>query len=104
MMDIRKAIEETNKVVINELNPNDTVLVRVESEAGTEVLEFLRGDAEQIKSLMLAAENTSEYPFEVNDIIDRGKPIPLFGSVNTMGDGWGWYDSETNENKKGKKK
>jgi len=101
MIDIRKAINETSKVVIKEVlvSKPDEVFVRIESEEDTRIVIMSRIDAEELKKIMLKAQKTNEYPEQVNAIIDRGREIDLFGSVNTMGDGWGWYDS-TNERKK----
>lgn len=75
--------------IINEAT--DNVMIIVESEEGTQVLSFDRKTVERIKQLLLSSE---EWPDEVNQLLDQGTPADITGTVNTMGDGWGWYGSD----------
>lgn len=69
------------------------VMIQVESEGGTEILSIEEADAVRIRQLLQDAE-IGEWPDEVNELLDKGRSLSLYGVVNTMGDGWGWYEGE----------
>lgn len=70
---------------------SDKVFVQIESEEGSYVVEMSKEDAATAKKLLTKAMRSDEWPDEVNTIIDRSKKLRLAGTINTMGDGWGWY-------------
>jgi hypothetical protein len=72
------------------------VLVRWEHEGGSEVLEMSKKDADKAKKLLVEAQlQTGEFPDEVNKILDRATKTAICGSIATYGDGWGWYEGES---------
>lgn len=74
----------------------NTVLLRIESECGTEILSIDKEHADRIKLLLEGALKDGEWPDEVNDLLELGHTVPMHGTVNTMGDGWGWIDDDAN--------
>lgn len=69
-------------------------MILVESEGGTEIVKLTAANLKKIKRLMEVAQEEGEWPDEVNDILDEGEIVQVAGTLNTMGDGWGWYGEE----------
>lgn len=69
-------------------------LITIDSECDTYTIEVSAADLKKIKKLMAKATDEGEWPDAVNDILDKYEPIETAGTLNTMGDGWGWYDNE----------
>lgn len=70
------------------------VLVRIYSEEETYVVEMTKLQADICKKLLTNAVKTGDdWPDKVGDILDKCKrrDVKVVGSINTMGDGWGWY-------------
>lgn len=68
-----------------------------ESEEGTQTVRMTIADAKLAKKLLNAQSRKNdggEWPDEVNAIIDRSEIVPIYGTINSMGDGWGWYTNE----------
>ena len=91
--DIVKEVSETTDLgrrmkIIREVT--DPVLVQITSEGGDSVVSMMPGDAAKVRALLKEAD---EWPDEVNDILNRARPLNVVGTVNTMGDGWGWYEN-----------
>lgn len=70
-----------------------SVLVVVQGEGGTELYDMSYLDAVRCRKLLGEAVKHGEYPEEVNTIIKRAKRVKAFGTIDTSGDGWGWYKS-----------
>lgn len=68
----------------------DKVKITVEGENGSEVLELTRKDYVALRAAVKKAEKNQEWSDEINDILDKGKVVKTAGTLNTMGDGWGW--------------
>lgn len=86
-MDIKK-LQELAGIQLNE---ETNVLLRIESEDGSELVSIANGVAMQIKKLL---KNSKEWPEEVNELLDKGKVVDIAGVVNTMGDGHGWTEPD----------
>lgn len=71
--------------------PAKKVLVTIASEDGDYIVEMTEADMIEAKALLRKAQRKGEWPDAVNDIIDRSRKLKTVGSINTMGDGWGWY-------------
>lgn len=71
--------------------------VLLDSEGGQQLVKMTKAQANKIKKLIEAAQDedtgSGEWPDEVNDILDECEFISV-ATLNTMGDGWGWYDEE----------
>jgi hypothetical protein len=65
------------------------VNIEVQSENGTYVVKMTTADA---KVLSEAYMRTGDWDDEINDIINRSEQIDCVGTINTMGDGGGWYE------------
>jgi len=72
-----------------------TIVIRDESEEGFKVVEIEKEYADRIKKELKQAGNTTgEYPEHINKMLDlHTKPVKIYGTVDTSGDMWGWYES-----------
>lgn len=70
------------------------VLLTVISEEETYVVQASLVIAKKIQKLLRRGMDDCCYPEKVNALLDQCKKVNVFGTVNTMGEGWGWYDNE----------
>lgn len=73
---------------------SNAVFVQVASEDETYVVVMSKEDAERAKQLLQKSMRNGEWNDEVNTILDRSKRLSTIGTINTMGDGFGWYKPE----------
>lgn len=91
--------EETGSPGIAAPSAARTVRVAIESEDGSYLVDMTLVDALACKDLLEYPSGKKdekgrasyEWPEAVNGILDRYKKIEPFGTINTSGDGWGWY-------------
>lgn len=71
--------------------------VLIDSEGGQQLVKMTKTQANRIKKLIEAAQDEDtgdfEFPDEVNEILDECEFISV-PTLNTMGDGWGWYEED----------
>jgi len=73
------------------IDPTAMAFVMIDTEDGQFVVQMSRVDIIKTKTLLKAGDAEGEWPDEVNKIINRSKKIKVVGTINTSGDGWGWY-------------
>ncbi len=70
------------------------VFVRIISEEDTKVVEMTEKQALQCATLLQKGVQEQEYPKKVNEILEKCKEVPIMGTISTCGEGWGWSDSD----------
>lgn len=70
---------------------SEMVTVMLDTEVCSGPIIMSRADALQCKRLLNAAE-VQDFPKEVLRIVNRNKSVPVFGRINTSGEGSGWSD------------
>ncbi len=68
--------------------------VTILSEDRTYVVSMKSEDIPRVKKLLKEYQRTGEWADEINDIIHRSKEVTTVGTINTMGDGGGWYKND----------
>ncbi len=71
-----------------------TVLIAVESESGSEIVQLDIASATRLQTILRESMDGGEYPEEANEILNNGTKVDVFGIVSTCGDGFGWFDPE----------
>lgn len=69
-----------------------TLPVRIISEDRTRVVRMKPEDITRVKVLLRFYQRTGDWLDEINDIINRSEEVTCVGTINTIGDGGGWYE------------
>lgn len=70
------------------------VNIRVASEEREYLVKMTPNDVKRIKPLLKRYQRTGEWADEINTILDRSEEITFIATINTMGDGGGWYEGD----------
>ncbi len=70
--------------------------VRVSGEGGEEVIMLNKPDMQLIQRLLREYVETGDWDDMINELIDNAPKIECVGTINTCGDGGGWYDADGN--------
>lgn len=73
------------------------VHVALTGEGGDSVIKVTPKNLKQLKVLLKEYADTGEWADEINDILYKCKTVRTVGTINTMGDGGGWYDNDGEE-------
>lgn len=72
------------------------VYVRIDSEDEPFLIEMTPAQAKRAKALLDEAQDTQEWPEEVNEIIDSCKRVPIVAVISTFEYGE-WIEQEDEE-------
>lgn len=70
------------------------VNVSVTGEGGDYMIQVTPAQVKQLKKLLKRYTVNGVWLDEINDIIDGATKVSTVGTINTSGDGGGWYDNE----------
>ncbi|SRR6266404_1248308 len=93
--DLVKAIQAIN-VQLKRLTTGTPQLVNVAvtGEGGDFMIRVTLDQLSRLKALLAEYSSSGEWHDEINAIIDNAPRITAVGTINTSGDGGGWYDNE----------
>lgn len=75
-----------------ESTDSGSVMVMVSGEGGSQIYQISQDDLNRIRELFAEAEETEEYPEEVNYILDQYQEVQVAATISTHGDGWGFHE------------
>jgi len=70
------------------------VNVLVTGEGGDFMIQVTPGQVSHLKTLLAEYADSGDWHDDINTIIDNAPRIKTVGSINTSGDGGGWYDND----------